>query len=287
MTAVAARTPLPTGRSQGGRLASERQRHRRAHRAQPASTSPASPCSSPTSPSSPCCSRPCSSTSSAPASSSPTGAATPDFAIAGMLALNLTTSAMGTAVGLSNDLNGGIIDRFRYPSHVATRRARRVGPSPTCLTAAMCAFFVCVTGLVRRLAAGGERRFRPWPASPSSCCSATPSVVGLRLPRDRQQGPGVRPGARPRRPVPPRHRLQRPRPDRPHARRRCARSPIGTRSAPSRPPAASSSTTPTPRPPMHAWPMQHPIAASLLWSVAMIVVFAPLAAHLFIRRTRG
>ena len=36
-----------------------------------------------------------------------------EFAIAGMIALNLTTSAMGTAVGLSNDLNSGVIDRFR------------------------------------------------------------------------------------------------------------------------------------------------------------------------------
>ena len=43
----------------------------------------------------------------------PRGGTYADFAIAGMLALNLTTSAMGTAVGLSNDLNGGIIDRFR------------------------------------------------------------------------------------------------------------------------------------------------------------------------------
>jgi len=43
----------------------------------------------------------------------PHGGSYAQYAIAGMLALNLTTSAMGTAVGLSNDLNGGIIDRFR------------------------------------------------------------------------------------------------------------------------------------------------------------------------------
>src|SRR5580698_1502708 len=36
-----------------------------------------------------------------------------DFALAGLIALNLTTSAMGTAVGLSTDLNTGVIDRFR------------------------------------------------------------------------------------------------------------------------------------------------------------------------------
>ena len=55
----------------------------------------------------------CSSTSSAPASSLPGGGSYTAFAIAGLLALNLTTSSMGTAVGLSTDLNGGVIDRFR------------------------------------------------------------------------------------------------------------------------------------------------------------------------------
>ena len=34
-----------------------------------------------------------------------------DFAIAGLLALNLTTSSIGTAVGLSTDLSSGVIDR--------------------------------------------------------------------------------------------------------------------------------------------------------------------------------
>ena len=31
--------------------------------------------------------------------------------------------------------------------------------------------------------------------------------------------------------------------------------------------------------------MQHPVAASLLWSVALLAVFAPLATHLYRRRT--
>src|SRR5690348_18152684 len=43
----------------------------------------------------------------------PDGGSYTDFAIAGLLALNLTTSAMGTAVGESTDLNSGVIDRFR------------------------------------------------------------------------------------------------------------------------------------------------------------------------------
>src|SRR6202020_143423 len=36
-----------------------------------------------------------------------------DFAIPGLLALNLTTSAIGTAVGLSEDLGSGVVDRIR------------------------------------------------------------------------------------------------------------------------------------------------------------------------------
>src|ERR1700759_2525118 len=36
-----------------------------------------------------------------------------DFAIAGLILLNLTTSSMGTAVGLVTDLTTGAIDRFR------------------------------------------------------------------------------------------------------------------------------------------------------------------------------
>jgi uncharacterized membrane protein len=44
---------------------------------------------------------------------------------------------------------------------------------------------------------------------------------------------------------------------------------------------------PNPSALVHSWPMQHPIATSLIWSVGMIVVFAPLAAHLFAKRTRN
>ena len=43
----------------------------------------------------------------------PGGGSYKDFALAGLMMLNLTTSAMGTGVGLSTDLNTGVIDRFR------------------------------------------------------------------------------------------------------------------------------------------------------------------------------
>src|SRR5438105_862329 len=56
------------------------------------------------------------------------------FALAGLLLLNLTTSSMGTAVGLTVDLSTGIIDRFRtlpmWPAAVL------VGPEPRRLPAA-------------------------------------------------------------------------------------------------------------------------------------------------------
>jgi hypothetical protein len=33
--------------------------------------------------------------------------------------------------------------------------------------------------------------------------------------------------------------------------------------------------------------MQHALASSLLWSIALLAVFAPLAVHLFRRRTEN
>jgi ABC-type multidrug transport system permease subunit len=42
---------------------------------------------------------------------------------------------------------------------------------------------------------------------------------------------------------------------------------------------------PNPSATIHAWPMQHPVVASLLWSFAFLVVFAPLATFLYRRRT--
>jgi ABC-2 type transport system permease protein len=44
---------------------------------------------------------------------------------------------------------------------------------------------------------------------------------------------------------------------------------------------------PNPSATIHAWPMQHLVAASLLWSVALLVIFAPLATVLYRRRTTG
>jgi ABC transporter DrrB family efflux protein len=44
---------------------------------------------------------------------------------------------------------------------------------------------------------------------------------------------------------------------------------------------------PNPAAAVHAWPMQHPELAVVCWAVAMLVVFAPLAVHLYRRKTLG
>jgi ABC-2 type transport system permease protein len=43
----------------------------------------------------------------------PGGGSYKDFAIGGLVTMNLSTATMGTAVGLSSDLTTGIISRFR------------------------------------------------------------------------------------------------------------------------------------------------------------------------------
>ena len=69
-----------------------------------------------------------------------------DFALAGLLTLNLTTSTIGTAVGLSTDLHEGVIDRFR--TLPMWRAAILVGRSISdVLSATVCVNIVALTGL--------------------------------------------------------------------------------------------------------------------------------------------
>ncbi|HTX00455.1 MAG TPA: ABC transporter permease, partial [Acidimicrobiales bacterium] len=68
------------------------------------------------------------------------------FAIAGLMLLNLTTSAMGTAVGLITDLTTGAIDRFS--TLPMWRSAVLVGRSMAdLLSSAICVLIVALTGL--------------------------------------------------------------------------------------------------------------------------------------------
>ena len=184
----------------------------------------------------------------------PHGGSYASFAIAGMLALNLMTSAMGTAVGLSTDLNGGIIDRFR--SLPMWRPAVLVGRSVTdLLTAVICAFFVCVTGLLVGWRPEGSVAstiggfalflFFSYSLSWGCACLGIVSKAVLRVVANW--------------------------------------NPISAVTAACRQLFAN----PNPSATVSSWPMQHAIVTSLLWSAGMLAVFAPLAAHLFVRRTRG
>jgi ABC-2 type transport system permease protein len=70
-----------------------------------------------------------------------------DFAIGGLVTMNLTTSAAGTAVGLSSDLSTGVISRFR--TLPMPRSAILAGRAMSDLLAsALCATIVLITGYV-------------------------------------------------------------------------------------------------------------------------------------------
>jgi ABC transporter DrrB family efflux protein len=69
------------------------------------------------------------------------------FAIAGLLVFNLTTSSVGTAVGVSTDLKTGMIDRFR--TLPMARSAVLAGRTfSDVLASILCGTIVLVTGLV-------------------------------------------------------------------------------------------------------------------------------------------
>lgn len=214
----------------------------------------------------------------------PHGGTYASFAIAGMLALNLTTSAMGTAVGFSDDLNGGIIDRFR--SLPMWRPAVLVGRSVTdLLTAVICTFFVCVTGLLVgwrpegsvASTIAGLAIFLFFSYSLSWGCAC----LGI-LSKGPESAQGVGlvvlfPLAVVSNALVPTARM-------PTVLRAVADwNPISAVTAACRQLFAN----PNPSATVHSWPMQHAIVTSLVWSFGLLAIFAPLAAHLFARRTRG
>jgi ABC transporter DrrB family efflux protein len=207
-----------------------------------------------------------------------------DFALAGLIALNLTTSAMGTAVGLSNDLNTGVIDRFRtLPMWGA---AVLVGRSLSdVLSAALCVTMVAITGL----AIG----WRP-------DASAISIVGGFAIPLlfayalswgcaclgliskspESAQGVGLIflfPMAIVSNAMVPTQGM-------PAWLATVANwNPVSSVTAAARDLLGN----PNPSASIQTWPMQHPVVASLVWSAVIIAVFAPLAAALYRRRTTG
>ena len=212
----------------------------------------------------------------------PGGGTYVDFAIAGLLAMNLTTSAMGTAVGLSNDLGSGVIDRFRTLAMWSP--AVLVGRSfADLLTAAICAFFVAATGLVvgwrpdasvaSTLAGFGVFLLFSYALSWGCGClgmiskgpeSAQSMGLVILFPL------AIVSNAL----VPTQHM--------PAVLQTIANwNPVSAVTAASRELLGN----PNPSAHINAWPMQHPLAAALIWSAALFAIFAPLATYLYRRRT--
>jgi ABC transporter DrrB family efflux protein len=212
----------------------------------------------------------------------PGGGSFTDFLLAGLLALNLVTSTMGTAVGLSTDLHEGMIDRFR--SLPMWRSAVLVGRSVADLmTSCLCAVIVAITGLavgwrpdasfLSVLGGFALVLFFAYAVSWVAACvglnSKSPEsaasfgfivlfpitfVSNAMVPT--QHMPGWLQAIAIWNPV--------------------SAVVAGTRVL---------WGNPNPSGTVQAWPMQHPIAASLIWSVLILAVAAPLAAHFFNRRT--
>jgi ABC-2 type transport system permease protein len=205
-----------------------------------------------------------------------------NFALAGLLMLNLTTSVMGTAVGLSTDLHEGVIDRFR--TLPMWRSAVLVGRSiADLLTASVCVTIVAMAGLVV-----GWRPTSSYPSIVggflialffSYSLSWVAACVGLRSKSPESaasfgfivlfplafisnamvptQGmPGWLQAVADWNPV--------------SAVTAAARHLFGN---------------PNPSANVSAWPMQHPVEAALLWCIAILAVAAPVAAHFFRQRT--
>ena len=212
----------------------------------------------------------------------PHGGSYTAFAIAGLLALNLTTSSMGTAVGLSTDLNGGVIDRFR--TLPMWRPAVLVGRSlADLLTATLCALIVALTGLAigwrpqgsiaETLA--GFAVFLLFSYALSWLCAC----LGI-LSKGPESAQGIGlvilfPLAFVSNALVPTEHM-------PTILRTIADwNPVSAVTAAAR----QFFHNPNPSATIPDWPMQHPIATSLLWSIALLAIFAPLAAHLYRRRT--
>jgi ABC-2 type transport system permease protein len=212
----------------------------------------------------------------------PGGGSYKDFAIAGLLAMNLTTSSMGTAVGLSTDLGSGVIDRFRTLS--MWRPAVLVGRSlADLMTAVICSAFVGGTGLIigwrpdagAGSVAAGFAIFLLFSYALSWACACLGMVSKS---AESAQGMGLVvlfPLAIVSNALVPTEHM-------PAILRTIADwNPVSAVTSASRKLLGN----PDPSATIHAWPMQHPVLAALLWSVALIAIFAPLATTLYRRRT--
>jgi ABC-2 type transport system permease protein len=205
-----------------------------------------------------------------------------DFALAGLLSLNLTTSAMGTGVGISADMSTGAIDRFR--SLPIWRAAVLVGRSLSdLLAAALCVTIVAVTGLVIG--------WRPDASLPSIVAGFAIALlfsyslswlcacIGL-LSKGPESAQGI--GLIILFPIAFVSNAMVPTQGMPAWLQTIADwNPVSAVTAAMR----DLFGNPNPSGAIHAWPMQNPVPAAIGWAVVILAVCAPLAVHLFRKRT--
>jgi ABC-2 type transport system permease protein len=205
-----------------------------------------------------------------------------DFALAGLLTLNLTTSATGTAVGLSSDLSTGVIDRFR--TLPIWRSSILVGRSIADLLAAtLCVTIVGLTGLavgwrpdaaiISVVGGFGVALLFSYAVSWGLAC------LGIVSPGpESAQGIGLLvlfPLAFVSNSMVPTQHM-------PWVLRTIADwNPVSAVASACR----NLFGNPNPSSTVHAWPMQHPVVAAIGWSLLMLAVFVPLASFLFRRKT--
>lgn len=204
-----------------------------------------------------------------------------DFAIPGLLVFNLVTSSIGTGVGLSLDVNTGVIDRFR--TLPMWRAGILVARSVTdLLTALLCATIVAVTGLAigwsphdgvgRALAGFAVVLLFGYAVSWGCACLGlvskgveTAQALGLLV---------LFPIVFLSNALVPTQRMT------PWLRDVTTWNPISAVTAAARDLLGN----PNPSAAIDAWPMQHPVIATVAWSVFLLVLFAPAATALYRRR---
>jgi ABC-2 type transport system permease protein len=205
-----------------------------------------------------------------------------DFALAGLLTLNLTTSVMGTAVGLSTDLHEGVIDRFR--TLPMWRSAILVGRSiADLMSATVCVTIVALTGL-----AIGWRGTASVPSIIggfalalffSYSLSWVAACVGL---NSKSPESAASFGFIVLFPLAFVSNALVPTAHMPGWLQAIANwNPVSAVTAGAR----NLFGNPNPSASISAWPMQHPVEAALIWSVVILAVAAPLASYFFKRRT--
>ncbi|SHF72478.1 ABC transporter efflux protein, DrrB family [Jatrophihabitans endophyticus] len=211
----------------------------------------------------------------------PGNAAYKDYAVPGLLVFNLVTITVGTGVGLSTDVNSGVIDRFRTlpmwrPGILVARSVTDL------LTAVVCAAIVSATGFaigwsphdgaVRAIAAFALVLLFGYAVSWLCACLGlvskgveTAQALGLLV---------LFPIVFVSNALVPTQRMT------PWLRDVTTWNPISAVSAAARELLGN----PDPAAAIDAWPMHHPVLTTLLWTAGLLLVFDPLATVLYRRR---